>query len=162
MPIKIRVKDWCLGLLIIALAAVFYYWSYEQITDVGTSMEGVRSPRFFPRFTLILACFLSIIIIIKDLTAKDLKGAEKVTIFSAQMLVLIALAWGFVLTIGTLGYFVSAPTIMIILMIYLGEKSWKKILILSIGFPIILYFFFDHFLEILFPMGKILGPFLDR
>lgn len=78
------------------------------------------------------------------------------------MVILFSIAGGFVLLLGTLGYFICAPLLLVCTMLYLGERNWIRIILITLITPAVLYLFFDRILEILLPWGtlleKLAGP----
>jgi len=160
MKISVQIRDRYVGLLTILIAIFLYYWSYEGILDISTSMEGVRSPRFFPRFTLVLMAFLSLILILQEKRRGKVSG-KPIIILSLQMLTIAALSSGFVLFLDVLGFFICAPIVLVALMLYLGTRKWKKIIFISVFMPTILYLFFERFLDVMLPMG-FLGHLLGK
>ncbi|MBW2307861.1 MAG: tripartite tricarboxylate transporter TctB family protein [Deltaproteobacteria bacterium] len=149
-------RDRYVGMIFLAAAAILYYLSYDQIMDVGTAMEGVRSPKFFPQLTIFCMAVFSIILIVQDLVRGTLSVVKREAVISRHMLILIGIAAGFVLSIKMLGYFVSAPLLIIVTMIYLGERNWRKIILLASIFSGALYLFFEKFLEIFLPRGELI------
>jgi len=152
-------KDRYIGIVFLLLGALLYYLSFEQIVDVGTSMEGVNSPRFFPRFTLIVMAVFSILLIYQDLTGKGTPTTGKETFISRAMVILFAIAGLFVLSLSVLGYFISAPLLILVTMLYLGERSWKRIVLLTLITPTGMYLFFERILEIMLPVGSVMERF---
>jgi hypothetical protein len=152
-------KDRYIGLVFLALGAFLYYLSFEQIVDIGTSMEGVNSPRFFPRVTLLIMTVFSVILIYQDLTGKGTPIAGKERLISREMVVLFGIAGLFVLSLNVLGYFVSAPLLILVTMLFLGERNWKRIALLSLITPTVMYVFFERILEIVLPVGSVMQRF---
>ena len=76
------------------------------------------------------------------------------------MVILFAIAGIFVLFLNTLGYFISAPLLILVTMIYLGERSWKRIVLITLVTPTVLYIFFERILEIILPAGILLERFI--
>lgn len=152
-------KDRYIGIVFLLLGAFLYYLSFEQIVDVGTSMEGVNSPRFFPRITLIVMAVFSAVLIYQDLTGKGTPVTGKEAIISREMVVLFSIAGLFVLSLSVLGYFISAPLLILVTILYLGERNWKRIVLLTLITPTVMYVFFERILEIVLPMGSVLERF---
>ena len=152
-------RDRYIGLIILLTAGLLYYWSYGQIVDVGTTMKGVNSPRFFPRLTLICMAFFAIVLIYQDLVGRGTKSNGKEVLISREMVILFSIAGGFVLSLRTLGYFISAPLLLFCTMLYLGERNWIRIILITLITPAVLYLFFDRILEILLPWGTLLERF---
>jgi hypothetical protein len=152
-------KDRYIGIVFLILGGLLYYLSIEQIDDIGTSMAGVNSPRFFPRFTLLVMAVFSVILIYQDLTGKGTPVSGKERLISREMIILFGIAGLFVLSLTVLGYFISAPLLILVTMIYLGEKSWKRIMLLTLITPTAMYVFFERILEIILPVGTVLERF---
>ena len=155
-------KDRYTGLVILFAAALLYYWSYDQILDVGTTTSWITSPRFFPRFTLACMGLLACILIVQDLVGRGSTNKGKEIFISRQMVGLTAIAAGFVFSLKMFGYFISSPLLLLIIMISLGERSLKKIILITLITPALLYLFFDRFLDILLPSGELLDPWFNR
>ena len=152
-------KDRYIGIVFLLLGAFLYYLSFEQIVDVGTSMKGFNSPRFFPRITLLVMVVFSVLLIYQDLTGKGTPITGKEVFFSREMIILFSIAGLFVLSLSVLGYFISAPLLILVTMLYLGERSWKRIVLLTLITPTAMYVFFDRFLEIVLPVGSVMERF---
>ncbi len=148
-------RDRYIGLIFLGLAVLFYYWAYEQILDVGTTMEGVNSPRFFPRFTLIIMGFCAALLIIQDLRGKGSEVTGKEPLLSLRMVILFSIASLFVPLFRLLGFFVTAPLLILSVILVLGARSWVKISLIALITPTVIYLFFDQFLHIPLPWGTL-------
>ena len=115
------------------------------------------SPAVFPKISVFLIAGLSAVLILSGLRSKDLaprddrrvrkKGTRTRVITSF----IIILAYVYLLDI--LGYFVSTPLALSLLMWYFGERRWILILSLVILTTIGLFCFFRYLMYIILPEG---------
>lgn len=118
------------GLLLVSAAFLLYGW---------TSIAA-RDAKILPCFLLAVMCVLSASIIVKGVRATKesdyhyaytIKDSKEPLLAYAICLAYLALFWW-------LGYFASTPIFLIALMRYLKAGSWKKIIIITIIYTVII------------------------
>ena len=128
------------GLLLVSAAFLIYGWT-------SIAAAGAKT---LPCFLLAVMCALSASIIVKGFRetkaaeaagaadynyAYTIKDSKEPLIAYVICLVYLALFWW-------LGYFASTPIFLIALMRYLKAGSWKKIIIITIIYTVVIYITF--------------------
>lgn len=70
-----------------------------------------------------------------------------------KLLVVIALLFGYICLFFALGYVLSTILFIFSTTLYLERKHWKRNLIYSIVFPVIVFLLFNHVLSVYLPTG---------
>ena len=113
------------------------------------------SARAFPRVVCILMVASSVWLLIDAITKPKLRAPltaeEKVSFRRGVLAILCTL--GYVLLFKTLGYIVSSVIVLFLMMLIFGNRKWKQMIIISIVFPVILYFAFKFGLKTPLPEG---------
>lgn len=113
------------------------------------------SARFFPRTVCIVmvaaSIWLLIDAIIKPKKRDPLDAEEKVGYRRGVLAMICAL--GYVLLFKPLGYIVSSIVVLFLMMLIFGNRKWNQMIIISIVFPVILYFAFKYGLKTPLPEG---------
>lgn len=113
------------------------------------------SARFFPRTVSIImvvsSVWLLIDAILKPKKRDPLDAEEKVGYRRGVLAMICAL--GYVLTFKVLGYIVASIIVLFLMMLIFGNRKWVQMIIISIVFPIILYFAFKYGLKTPLPEG---------
>jgi hypothetical protein len=112
----------------------------------------------FPRYTLYLLLFLGLL-----LTAKGYKNSEKVFNFTGfnlenykKPITILIMTLIYIIIIGKIGFFISTAIFLIVSCFYLGgRKNIVKVLLVSSGTLIILYFVFIYWLGLLLPTSNL-------
>lgn len=155
--------------VILLIFSAFYYFSTSEFPP-PTKTENL-GPAFFPTLlaaTLALLAFLLILnsFLFRDASGKEkdgavIQGAERLEedSFSAHdvsykfLLGTIGLSFLYVGLISILGFLISTPLFLIILIRLLGYEKWVNNLAASIGLTAALYLLFATALGVSLPAG---------
>lgn len=128
------------GLLIVCAAFLAYGWM--SINAAGAKV--------LPCFLLTAMCVLSASIIVKGMRATKAAAASGAQGYnyaytikdSKEPLIAYAICLAYLALFWWLGYFASTPIFLIALMRYLKAGSWKKIIIVTIIYTVVIYITF--------------------
>jgi len=128
-----------------------YTWSFIFLFTIP-SIKNVDS-RLFPYIISILTIVSATLLLLK--TYYNWGKKEDPVDFSGTLLALFMVALLFVYTvaIAIIGFYLATPLYLFISMWILGQKNIKLILTISLLTPLVVYLFFDVFLELQVPKG---------
>jgi hypothetical protein len=152
MSINESKVDQIFGLLLgIFALLLFFVIIPNEVAD--TSKFGV-SPRFLPNVLALLLLVLSICQIVSGFKKKDKKDQKTYTInpnelklIGKSMLIFIV----YLVAINIVGYLISTTVTLAVFMLVYGQKNIKKIALVSVGIPIVIYIFFTKALQMVLP-----------
>ena len=140
------------GIVLCALSVLGIIFSI--ICHYGFKVEWKLSPYLFPLFISIMLCILSISLILSSFSglkeAKREKGDRK-----TFLLFLLECAI-YLIVLKYLGFLISTMLLLGAIVHLLGEKSWCKIILISVVTSLIIYFLFGVYLGVMLPKGKLL------
>lgn len=133
-------RDVYIGIFLLIVCAAFLLYGWVSI--------AAPDARALPCFLLGVMCILSISIIVKGMRAT--KAAEAGSKFSysytikdvKEPLIAYAVCLAYLALFWWLGFFASTPIFLIVLMRYLKAGSWKKIILITVVYTVILYIVF--------------------
>jgi len=158
---KVRTRGICFmrratiiaGIFLLGISIGIYFviipWQiqYQRSTNL--------SPAFWPKFLMILLMIFSSILIYKNLKKEpsgekifDLSKSTLIRVFALPVLVLI-----YTHALELFGYLVSTTVGLAIMLMYFGLREFKMIIPISLGFPLLIYWFFEKVLKIAMPRG---------
>lgn len=159
--------------VILLIASGFYYYSTMEFPPPSKT-ENLGSA-FFPALLAAVLAFLSLLLILDSLLARRasgkgkggavIEGAERLEedSFSAEdisykfLLGTIVLSFLYVGLISILGFLISTPLFLILLIRLLGYEKWANNLAASIGLTAVLYLLFAVALGVTLPAGIFSG-----
>jgi putative tricarboxylic transport membrane protein len=113
------------------------------------------SPRFFPNLAMVILLILSVILIVTKLmipqAEDDVKPFRRKELFQASGAIIVMGLCVFL--IETIGYFLCTTGALVGLMLYLGSRNWKALIIAAIVLPIFIYLLFEKGLNLELPRG---------
>ena len=116
---------------------------------VGTPTEP--QPGFFPFLGGVCIIFMASIIFVQGWLGRSKVGADFGAVQRPALLVgVLAL---FIVGLDLLGYIISTPIIVAVVMRLMGIKSWRVLILTSIVLAFGTYFLFDKLLGISLPLG---------
>ena len=129
----------------------FYFFLIKQLPE-----KAAR----YPLFVLGLMVFLTLLLAINTFIIKPKNEAEKESdqfkgILYRQFFLIIALSAVYIVLIDIIGFFVTTAIYLFVTMVAL-KSSIKWSIVVSILFPIFLYFLFVSFLKVPVPKGFLL------
>ena len=140
------------GIVLCALSVLGIIFSI--ICHYGFKVEWKLSPYLFPLFISIMLCMLSISLILSSFSglkeAKREKGDRK-----TFLLFLLECAI-YLIVLRYFGFLISTMLLLGAIVHLLGEKTWWKIILISVVTSLIIYFLFGVYLGVMLPKGKLL------
>ena len=136
-----------LSCLFIYIWAGIFFVSSLGIEDAGS--------RMFPQIMCGLSALLSTLFLISCLRGKDVKEGDDPISFAGtgRAAVMGAILSGYILLNYLTGFYISTVIFLPIGMLYLGQRNWKVIAVISIALPLIILLFFDLLLGMMMPTG---------
>jgi len=139
--------------IIIGIFSLLLYFVITPSQVPNVTRLGV-SPRLLPNIIAFLLLILSISQIIGAFKVKDTGDEEVYTInpielklIGKSMLVFIA----YFIAINLVGYIISTIAALAVFMLIFGQRNIKKIALVSVGLPIVIYIFFTKALQMILP-----------
>lgn len=160
--------------IILLIVSVFYYYSTMEFPPPSKTEN--LGPAFFPTLLAAVLAFLALLMILDSFLARGasgkkgdgavIQGAERLEedSFSTEdisykfLLGTIGLSFLYVGLISVLGYLISTPLFLIILIRLLGYEKWVNNIAASVGLTAVLYLLFATALGVSLPAGV----FFDR
>ena len=136
-----------LSCLFIYIWAGIFFVSSLGIEDAGS--------RMFPQIMCGLSALLSTLFLISCLRGKDVKEGDEPIDFtgSGRAALMGVILGGYILLNYLTGFYISTVIFLPIGMLYLGQRNWKVIAVISIALPLIIFLFFDLLLGMMMPTG---------
>lgn len=144
------------GIAFLLLGVAIYLLSYIEASGI---QDWSLSPGFFPRLAAGFIVGLSILLILVTTFFGDKRDVS----ISAQIrwrvfwyvIGTIAIMILYVYLIEWLGFIIATIMSMAGMMVLYGFRRWIVIGLMSIGLPVLIYFFALKVMYVLFPTGKI-------
>lgn len=145
MKIADRVVAYCLIIL-----GILVFWQASKITFFSDELLG---PAFFPKFLAGVLIFLGILLFLRTFWVADFpvidldsRGIEKIILVILMSIIYLA-------TIEPVGFLITTPLLMFVLMMILKRGSLQSKIVFSMIFPIVSWVIFRSFLKIPLPWG---------
>ncbi len=152
--LRASVVDMVLGGFIFALNLFLATIGTSKFIEDGYGNKYGITPKTFPRAVFIVACILSVMMIIHGITEfRKKKENEKTVQFHLISLAIFLDMVLFVFTLIPLGYPVANLLMMIIMYWLSGGKKWWKAILVALIFTIVSWLFFHTYLKIQLPTG---------
>lgn len=142
------------SVLLIVLGAVVYYLA-DQFPQVGG--EGVTGPDLFPKALAILLICLSLLLLVTAMISKD---PEKVLVWGkgpAKSYITVGMIVIYFVVLQLIGFFMSTPVFLFVMIRFLGQKSDVKNIAVSLGVTLIIYVVSNSLLYVPLPTGILFG-----
>ena len=133
----------------VALISAWIYFSASQLPAVESGMNAGGFPKFIAVCMGALGLLLAVVAFIKLKTEGDKPAGLTLreVLLAAAMVVSFAL---YLIVLRPLGYLVATPIFFIIFGLIYGEKNWKRLAIVSVGFTIAVYLLFEKLADLIF------------
>lgn len=146
-------RDSILGIVLLAFSIILLFgiipWQVVDPQVPGTFI----APDFFPKALAGLLIFLSALLIYHGQTIsadRDLHAVGRVSSATLQSIALIFIA---IWAIRWIGMMPAACIAMVLLMRLFGYRDWKKAILISVSFIIVMFLFFEKVASISIPRG---------
>lgn len=127
-------------------------------TQIGKDEMGLPSA-FFPEVSVIALGGLSALLFLKAHFGKKPENKEIITGMSREearrFMIILVMMGLYVFLLHLMGFLISSPLILGLLMYYAGQRNWRIILPTIVGIPAIIYLFFEKGLKIILPTGRL-------
>lgn len=140
-----RRRDFFVGLALMALSISGLLYIYL----VDGAVADIMDPNAFPGIVLICIAALSLLLTLIALFKTHYVAGKEV--ISARVFLPIVIIAVYTLLFNTAGFLLSSMLVMAALMLHMGERSLKIILVTAIATPIILKLAGEWGLNIIFP-----------
>ena len=152
---RFRNRDSILGMVLLAFSIVLLF-EIIPLQVVDPKVPGTFiAPDFFPKALAIILIFLSVLLIYHGQTISadsDPDGERRIT---GPTLTSVALIFIAIWAIRWVGMMPAACIAMILLMRLFGYQDWKKAIMISVGFIIVMFVFFEMTANISIPRGAL-------
>ena len=137
---------------IISCIFIYIWAGIFFVSSLGIEDAGSR---MFPQIMCGLSALLSTLFLISCLRGKDVKEGDDPISFAGtgRAAVMGAILGGYILLNYLTGFYISTVIFLPIGMLYLGQRNWKVIAVISIALPLIIFLFFDLLLGMMMPTG---------
>jgi hypothetical protein len=152
-------KDFKTGIFLVLFAILlFVYLIPNHIVDNPRLIVSnpAMSSRLFPYVLSIGLGIVGIAMMIAELVNKKAWTKSKHLINQTaivRVLALFGIALLYYWLMGILGYILTSMLILPVLMLFYGYRQYKVIVIISIAFPLIMYYLFVTFMYVPLPKG---------
>jgi hypothetical protein len=152
--------------LLLFFSAVLFYLVPSQIGIIETEKMHM-SPAFYPQLVLALLAAVSLIYLIMSIVEAMRNRADTIEEeavededpfidkASTRTWVTIAIVLAYVYLFEYLGFFVATPVLLGTMMLHMGNRKIRTILLVVVLTPIIMYLLFERVMVIMLPRGAL-------
>jgi putative tricarboxylic transport membrane protein len=139
-----------IGVLLIIISTLFLI----QTNSFPPPTAKTLGPTFWPRIVLTVTIVLSVLMIAYQWMIPEIKLQNgNITRAVLGMVCLIL----FLVLCNFLGYFITALIFLVSILLIMGEKNWKILIMYPICFLLFIYLVFYLTLDVELPLGKLIG-----
>lgn len=141
---------------VLMIFAGFYAWLVATLPT--RDLPNTMGVDFFPWVLCVALAGLLLLLLLKSLLfSPDETCAYRVEwIEIKEILIFLILTVAYLESLDFLGFLITTPVYIAILMIGSGSHRWKEIALVSLLTAVGVYFFFDRVFQIILPGGKLL------
>ncbi|NIO20065.1 MAG: hypothetical protein GTN76_04805 [Candidatus Aenigmarchaeota archaeon] len=151
---KRKYLDKISAIILIVFGLIVYFILIP--TQIGKDKMGLPSA-FFPELSIFALAGLSLLLFIKAHFERKPEGEEIIFHMSREeflrLMVILVMMSLYVILLHFVGFIISSPVILGLLMYYSGQRKWKIILPIIVFIPVIIYLFFEKGLKIILSQG---------
>ena len=148
-----RAADIGMGLFFFAIGVVMIVDNYKL--GAGWAREGPESG-YFPMRIGVIICIAAAIVVARRAFAKPRDEEMFVTMDRLKpVLLLLAPTILYVLAIQFIGIYVASAVFIGAFMRFMGRYSWLKIVLVSVGFAVVLFWLFEVQFTVPLPKGPL-------
>lgn len=152
MKLKLNV-DACIGISLFILSLIMYFFIFPYQIKILTFGTYGLSPLIFPKMATLGIMFLSVVLVINSVWKLKEKQYSKMV---PRSWIIILFLIGYLFLIDLIGFLVASSVFLFALMMYLNRKNWLKYILVIFFFIFINYIFFEKFLKVILPRGRLL------
>jgi len=134
----------------------FVYWLTTGFSEPPSMLSQNIPPTFFPRLVLFVIAGLSIGLMASGLCKSRVKLAPPKAIVWLTAAVIVLATW----LVGVLGTLLTLALVAAFLPYCWGERRWYLVGALALGLPAAIYVIFSMLLNVRFPVGSAIAPYL--
>ncbi|MFZ5753151.1 MAG: tripartite tricarboxylate transporter TctB family protein [Bacillota bacterium] len=139
-----------IGVLLIIISTLFLIHTNSFPPPTAKTL----GPTFWPRIVLTVTIVLSVLMIAYQWMIPEIKLQNgNITRAVLGMVCLIL----FLVLCNFLGYFITALIFLVSILLIMGEKNWKILIMYPICFLLFIYLVFYLTLDVELPLGKLIG-----
>ena len=132
------------------ILGILVFWQTSKITFFSEELLG---PTFFPIFLAGALIFLGILLLSRTFFIADFPAIDLETRGVGKIVMVILVSVIYLATIEPVGFLITTPFLMFILMMILKRGSLRSKIAFSLIFPIASWVIFRSFLKIPLPWG---------
>lgn len=141
-------QDATIGLGLVGACAVLFRMT-DSFPEVPAMLSQNVPPTFFPRLVLAVITLLSIVLIIRGLTATRVpKEPIKMRVFLTAGIVTAS-----IILMRPLGMLLTVSILALVMPIAWGERRYRRLVVLALALPVAIHLTFTLALGIRFPLG---------
>ncbi len=145
------------GLVVTMLALAFLIHAIVQFLHMSARVAWIMSPYLFPMILGAMGLLLGLVILyggIREVRGNTDTGAEKACpdrLGFLRVLVVIALTIAYDALLPRLGFIPATMLFLAVMVCFLGERRWYRILLIAVITPLVLYAIFKLGLNVRLP-----------
>lgn len=163
---KIRFSiDTLIALTLFLFSIFFYFYIPTQVVSIRR-VELYLTPIFYPNLLVILLGVLSFLYLLSSIFLREDETIkiekEKLEIkallkrfFTSRLLYTLIIFYLYTYLLDLGGFFIATPIVVGALMFHMGNRNYKKMVVIMIVLPIIIYLIFEVLLNIYLPRGPL-------
>ena len=147
-------SDTAIAFILLAFCG-FYAFLTAKLPD--RNLPNTLGSDFMPWVLTACLTFLSIVLLGKSLSRGLREKVPAKTSWQERwgVVLLAALIFGYIQVLGLLGFFLSTPVLVAILMVISGSRKWTEVFLVSILSTVGIYLFFQEIFKVQLPAGAI-------
>ena len=136
--------------VILLFFCAFAAYLTQDVPDIG--MGAKLGPSFFPTLSISLIAFLSTILLIRTIIAKNVEAYARLSSgILTKMALFLLLMFVYATFYLTIGWIFSAGAFFIIAMLALGERRLIHVVVIPAGIILLVFFLFTELMQVYLP-----------
>ena len=150
-----------IGLFMVVVCLAVYFLAIPTIPeDIWAGRRPGLTSKFLPKVITVSMMILGALLVMNDYIPLESRKAIEVRIEmtrheKTRALVTMLIIAGYVYAVSLFGFLFPTMLALGMLMWYFGERNWAVIVLTSVGFSWVLYYFFGKIMMLLLPRGWI-------
>lgn len=136
--------------LVLVVLGMWVFWQASQITFFSDELLG---PSFFPKFLAVFLIFLGLLLLLRTFLVSEFSKIDVDIQGSGKILAVILASVIYLLTLTSVGFLITTPLLMFVLMMLLTRGNLLIKIGFSVLFPLVAWMIFKEFLKIPLPWG---------
>ena len=150
-----------IGLFMVVVCLAVYFLAIPTIPeDIWAGRRPGLTSKFLPKVITVSMMILGALLVMNEYIPLESRKAIEVRIEmtrheKTRALVTMLIIAGYVYAVSLFGFLFPTMLALGMLMWYFGERNWAVIVLTSVGFSWVLYYFFGKIMMLLLPRGWI-------